>query len=615
MSADYVIVGAGVTGIALAARLSEDPSTNVTVLEAGTAPFHDEQIDAPGYILHQLGNPSKDWAFFSTPQKHLGDRPVFLPRQRHWRLESAKSHAIQPVEFPLQSTIILGLTGTGVDAELAMLNTTSEGLKYDEEYAAKYGCKFDPEYHGTAGPLQTRIPTYFNPATLPWLKTLKGLGIKHNPDPSTGDITGSFISVSTVDDKSIRSSAASAYYEPNQSRPNLKVISGALATKVLTSGSDSVVIATGVEYLKDGVLQTIHATKEVILSAGSYKTPQVLELSGVGDPKVLKKLGIDVIVDLPGVGNNLQVVQALNVDHFMIPLTMKVKKDLDLETFARMDDPAFAKKQTEQFLTKLSSHSKANGTGLLAGTPAAYAFLTLKDFDKDGKLAALADKLVLPDTPMYRLQKEWVKNDRVPFLEITGYDRFMPGLAVPEPGAEYLSGSFMCLHPFNLGSVHISSTDPNAAPLIDHNYLDNEFDTQLLVAGFKLTREIFNSAPLKDLIEEEVSPGPNYQTDGEITEFIKKVLGTVWHPVGTASLLPRQDGGVVDTQFKVHGTQNLRVADASVIPIQLGAHPQATLYAFAEKVLFLILLHSLTAYRSSTFAQLADIIKAGAAQN
>ncbi|KAG6864827.1 hypothetical protein C0991_006919, partial [Blastosporella zonata] len=511
MSSDYVIVGAGVTGIALAVRLSEDPSINVTVLEAGSAPFHDEHIDTPAYALHQLGNPAKDWAFFSAPQKHLGDRPVFLP--------SASDIEYNDIAKKL------GAEGFSWD-DLLPYFKKSEGLKYDEEYAAKYGYKFNPEYHGTTGPLQTRIPTFLNAATLPWLETLKGLGIKPNPDPCAGDITGSWVSLTTIDDKSIRSSAASAYYEPNQGRPNLKVISGALATKVLTSGSEGVV-ATGVEYLQDGILHTIHATKE---------------------------------------------------DHFMIPLTVKVKNGLDLGTFVRMEDPVFAQKQTEQF--------KTSGTGLLAGSPVSYAFLTLKDFDKDGKIAAAADKLVLPDTPTYRLQKEWVKNDRIPFLEMNIFDRLMPGILTPEPGAEYLTGAMINLHPFNVGSVHISSNDPNAPPVIDHNYLDNEFDLQVLIEGFKLTRKLFSSAPLKDLVEEEVSPGPNFQADEQIAGFIKQALGSTWHPVGTASLLPRKDGGVVDTQFKVYGTKNLRVVDASVIPIQLGAHPQATLYAFAEKVSF-----------------------------
>ncbi|KAG6815788.1 hypothetical protein H0H93_008988, partial [Arthromyces matolae] len=150
---------------------------------------------------------------------------------------------------------------------------------------------------------------------------------------------------------------------------------------------------------------------------------------------------------------------------------------------------------------------KTKGTGLLAGTPVAYTMLKLKVFDKDGKIAALADKLVLPDTPTYRLEKEWLKNDLIPFIEMTGYDRFMPGLATPEPGAQYLSTSIITLHPFNVGSVHITSNDPNTAPAIDPNYLDNEFDIQVLIEAFRFTRTMFGTSPLKDLIEEEVFVG------------------------------------------------------------------------------------------------------------
>ncbi|KAG6915589.1 hypothetical protein DXG01_010825 [Tephrocybe rancida] len=524
MSSDYVIVGAGLSGTVLASRLSEDPNVTVTVLEAGSAPFRDNNIDIPGNLFNILGNPAYDWAFFSTPQKHLGDRPVFLPRGKN-------------------------IGGSSLDS-LVPYFKKSETLIYDEETATKYGLKFDLEFHGTSGPLKKRIPAYINAVTVPWIETVKGLGIKHNPDP--------------------------AYYEPIQSRHNLKVISGALVTKVLTSGSNPVNV-TGVEYLKDGVLHVINATKEVILSAGSYKTPQILELSGFGDPEVLKKFDIDVIVDLPG-------------DHVSATYTAKLK--LGVETWTKMEDPAFAQKQVELF--------KTNGTGLLSGLPIVYAFLPLKDFDKDGVLAELAEKISVPDTPAFNLQKEWVRDEQVPFLEISGYDQFIPGtLQTPEPGVDYMSSSMILLHPFNHGSVHVSSIEPTSAPTIDHNYLDNKLDIKILVEGFKLTRKIYDSAPLKDLIEQEVSPGPEIQSDAELEQYIRKVVGSCFHPLGTASLLPRKDGGVVDARLKVYGTRNLRVVDASILPVELGAPLQATLYAIAEKKYRRLIRHS----------QAADLIK------
>ncbi|KAG6843562.1 hypothetical protein H0H93_000629, partial [Arthromyces matolae] len=144
--------------------------------------------------------------------------------------------------------------------------------------AAKYGLVFDEKYYGSSGPLQRRIPSYIEEVVLPWIETVKSLGVKANPDPNSGDNIGVAITTGTLDARSVRSSAASAYYEPNQGRPNLTIISGAEATRVILSGSNPVV-ATSVEYFQNGVLHTVQATKEVIVSAGSYKTPQLLELS------------------------------------------------------------------------------------------------------------------------------------------------------------------------------------------------------------------------------------------------------------------------------------------------------------------------------------------------
>ncbi|KAG6855247.1 hypothetical protein H0H87_006187, partial [Tephrocybe sp. NHM501043] len=227
---------------------------------------------------------------------------------------------------------------------------------------------------------------------------------------------------------------------------------------------------------------------------------------------------------------------------------------------------------------------KTSGTGFLAGLTGGYAFLPLKDLDKDEKFAELARKLSFPDTPVFRLQKEWIKDERVPFIELAALDRFMSGtIAAPEPGADYMSTVMILLHPLNIGSVHIASNDPNAAPLIDHNYLDNEFDLKLLIEAYKFTRKLYSTTPLKDFIDDEVSHTPDVDNDEEIIEYIKKALGSTFHPIGTACMLPRKDGGVVDARLKVYGTKNLRVVDASILPIHIGAHLQATLYAFAEK--------------------------------
>ncbi|KAG6906705.1 hypothetical protein DXG01_012529 [Tephrocybe rancida] len=450
---------------------------------------------------------------------------------------------------------------------------TSETLSYSNEDAVKYGMKFDKNYHGTSGPLKRTIPRYLDEVALPWIEAVKSLGVKFNPDSNAGDNTGVWITTVTLDGKSIRSSAASAYFEPNQTLPNLTVITGAEAARVITSGNEEI-IATGVEYFKDGVLCTIKAKREVILSAGSYKTPQILELSGIGDPEVLTKFGIDVVLKLPG-------------DHVTAVFTVKLKPGL--QTWAKMSDPEFARTQQELYETTVN--------GMLSGLPSAFAFLPLRNFDPEGKITTLADKESLFSTATSLVQKEWVKNDRVPFLELSAFDRFIPGtLQQPAAGADYMTSAIILLHPFSHGSSHIPSNIPTAAPSIDHRYLEGEVDLKVLVEGYKLLRKIYSTAPLKDLIEKEVSPGPEIQTDEEICGYIRKTLGTTYHPIGTAGMLPRDEQGVVDSRLKVHGTKNLRVVDASILPIQLSAPLQGTLYAIAEKVK-----SSLTIYTRTTF--------------
>ncbi|KAH0581539.1 hypothetical protein H2248_011253 [Termitomyces sp. 'cryptogamus'] len=301
-SSDYVIIGAGLSGTVLATRLSEDPAIVVTVLEAGTTSFHDDNTDIPGKFFDNIGAPGKDWSFFSIPQKGLGDRPVFLPRGKN----IGGSSLLNFMEYNRASSVEydsfekLGSDGWNWKSLVPYFRKANE-------QAATYGFQFDKDYYGTSGPLQRCVPRYLDQVALPWIESIKSLGVKANPDPNAGDNTGVWITTATLDRNSVRSSAASAYYEPNQSRPNLKIICGAQATRIILSGKDTLV-ANGVEYLVDGVLHTINATKEVILSAGTYKTPQILELSGIGDPEVLKSFGIEVAVNLPGVGNNLQVV-------------------------------------------------------------------------------------------------------------------------------------------------------------------------------------------------------------------------------------------------------------------------------------------------------------------
>ncbi|KAG6872434.1 hypothetical protein C0995_009768 [Termitomyces sp. Mi166 len=548
---DFVIVGAGLAGISLGVRLSEDPRITVTVLEAGGASFHDVNIDTPAFFLNNLGNTTKDWSFLSTSQSNLGGRSISLPRGKSIGGSSLINfmEAIRAPSKEYDAFESLGSNGWTWDNLLPFFKK-AETLIYEEEQAEEDDMKFTPEFQGTMGPVERTIPRFLDVVAMPFLKTSQlVLGIKANTDPS--------------------------YYEPHMSRPNLNVITGAQATKIVTSRKDSDVIASGVQYMKNGQVKTINATREVILSAGSYQSPQLLELSGIGDPAVLENFGIPVVVDLPGVGNNLRGYITQTLEHVSASYTAKLIPGLD--AWENMSDPIFAQKQEEIY--------KETGGGMLSGiASSAFAFLTFKDFDTDGIIASLVQKAPGLDSKTHLLQKGWVNDTNVPFLELSGFDRFLPGATgVPEPQTNYASASIILLHPFSRGSVHLNSSNPLVQPNIDINLLDSEIDMNIIVKGYKLIRRIFQTAPLKDIINGEVSPGADVQSDEDLAAYARKTAGVTFHPIATSSMLPREDGGVVDANFKVYGTENLRVVDASIIPISISAHLQATIYAIAEK--------------------------------
>ncbi|TFK43894.1 4-nitrobenzyl alcohol dehydrogenase-like protein [Crucibulum laeve] len=273
-----------------------------------------------------------------------------------------------------------------------------------------------------------------------------------------------------------RISSATAYYEPNKNKDNLVVITGAHATRIIFSSIQSgEAVAESVEYSKNGSIYTISAKKEVILAAGAFQTPQVLELSGIGDTALLAKHGVSTVIDLPSVGQNYR----------------------------------------EQFLLPFFSPTRARMT--------------------------------------------------------------------PEPGKNYTSFGCAVVHPYARGSIHIKSSDPLAPPEINLSVFDNPVDLAIMVAAVKYTRKLVATEVFKPVVAQEVVPGPSVQTDEEIEEYVRNAVGTTFHPVGTAAMLPRELGGVVDAQLKVYGTRNVRVVDASIIPVQISAHPLATVYAVAEK--------------------------------
>ncbi|KAJ8695855.1 hypothetical protein PTI98_005772 [Pleurotus ostreatus] len=561
ITVDYLVVGGGLAGLVVATRLAEDLDVLVGVLEAGQDMSRNPDVQTPANYYKGIRNPETDWGFFTAPQDGLNGRRIYLPRGKGLGgstllnlMQLGRASAVEYNAFEQ-------LGSKGWDwAEFLKYFKKSEAFHPDSEDITEFGLNIADEVHGKCGPLPKIMPPRVWPVHSRVMEAFVSVGIPFNADPNDGANAGCWTGTTAIHPgQHTRASSASAYYKPNRDKSNLIVVTGAYATRILFDPKESGdLVAKAVEYHKDGEIHVAHATKEVILCTGSFKTPQLLELSGIGDKKILDPLNIPVIIDLPGVGSNLQVLS-----HYHLR----------------------ALEESAEYMT--------TRTGLLSSAPmSAFAFIPLSLIPHDRKILDGANKLDFSGDPgasagmqrAFQMQKEWLMNRDVSFLELATISSYLPNTrALPLEGRNYISFILGLLHPFSRGHVHIRSSDPFDSPIIDPRFLNNGTDIELFIDAVKLVRKVVNARCIKSAIVRETAPGPAVQFDAEIIEYLKGNVQTIYHPIGTAPMFPREDGGVVDESLKVYGTQNLRVVDASVIPLQISAHIQHTIYAIAEK--------------------------------
>jgi len=522
---DYIIVGAGSAGAALAARLSEDPRNQVLLVEAGRASHPYARFPISFGLL--IDNPAANWRYQSDPEACTGNREIPVPRGKLLGGSSAINGLVwvrgQTLDYDTWAQ--MGARGWSWQ-DVAPLFTRIESYE-----------KGGANGRGTAGPLRVSEVPDQNPLYDALFAAAVAAGFKLNPDYNSEDQEGVVKTQASIS-RGRRMSVAHCYLRPAMRRPNLTVVTEAPTRRVLLEGRRCV----GVVYEHLGRDVEARAGREVILCAGAVATPQLLELSGIGKPEVLKAHGIGVQHALPAVGENFR-------DHINARIVWRVK------------DP------------QVSYNHKARGLG--AVNQALKYMMTGGGF------------FSLPSAPMLAFLRTR------PELATPDVQMHIVPYSIKDPKRRKLqdfpSMTVSCyqLRPESLGSIHIRSADPDAAPAIRFNFLTDAIDQRAMVEGFRMMRRIVEAKPMDELRGEEQSPGRGVQSDDEILGWIRNNSQTAYHPIGTCRM-GHGPNTVVDDRLKVHGLEGLRIADASIFPTMPSGNTNAPAIMVGEKAADLI---------------------------
>ncbi|KAF8993252.1 GMC oxidoreductase-domain-containing protein [Cyathus striatus] len=461
---DYIVVGGGTAGVAVASRLAESGGLNIGVIEAGDFHLNDAIVDTPGFAGQGIGNQSLDWGFLSVPQPSLESRNILLSRGKLLGGSSglnllAFGRGSKP-EYDAWKTFISD-SGWDWNSLLPFFEKSESVAKVPENPFANFTLdpksfliRSSPRSNGLNGPVAVSFDSIYAEPVPTVVQTLNSLGIKTNMDPRDGNATGLVNSLLAIDRSSgLRSYSPIGYICNQQQKSNLHILTGAQATKVLLQKTKSGIQATGVSFNFKSQSYNVTSSREVILSAGSIQTPQLLELSGIGNASVLANAGIQTLINLPGVGENFQ------------EQPFQIFVDDQLQTFFGI---------TQLFF-------KATGTGLLAQQDATMAFFPLESLSSPERVATLielfdnANNTGAPNSLQSLqsvAQRTWLKSSDVASAELIFFSR---GLVDPQPGESYITMLAGIMHPASRGSTHINSSDPLAPPVINPQLLSKDF--------------------------------------------------------------------------------------------------------------------------------------------
>lgn len=510
MIADYIVVGAGSAGCVLASRLSADGRNRVTLVEAGGSDLH-PWVRMPIGYGKAFHHPDLNWRYQTEVEPALASRNIYWPRGR----VLGGSSSINAMVFirgqreDYDGWERLGNPGWGYRDVLPFFKRMEDNIAGADAW------------RGRGGPLTVSdVGGLVHPLCASYLAAGEAAGLPRNDDFNGASQEG--VGIYQINTRNgLRASASTAYLRPAMRRENLSVVTRAIATRVLLEGRRAI----GLEYRRGGKLFTIHATKEVILSAGAVNSPQLLQLSGIGDPHLLKSHGIDVVHAAPNVGRNLQ-------DHIGFDYLYRSR----VPTLNNLLRPWWG-----QLALGIRYILARSGPLSLSVNQAGGFFRTSPDLKR-------------PNMQLY--------------FSPLSYLKAVPGkrqLLRPDPYPGFIIGVSNC-HPTSRGHISIRSADPFEAPLIRANYLSTEDDMAEMVEAAHFLRRLASQKPIADVIAEELQPGAHIDSRAEIEDDIRQRSGSVFHASGTCAMGPDAATSVVDPHLRVHGVDALRVVDASIFP-------------------------------------------------
>ena len=527
---DYIVIGAGSAGAVLANRLSESGDFKVLCLEAGTEGSDYFWSRVPIGMAKLIDRPAVNWCFSSEPDEGSGGRRIPVPRGKMLGGSSSINGMVfvrgQPQDYDHWAQ--LGNRGWSYSDVLPI-------FKDMESYDGG-----SDESRGRDGLLRvTDTPPEISPLHSRMIEAAQKIGIPYTADYNGASQEGIGITQVTIN-KGRRQSTAYCHLDPARSRPNLTIISGAMAEKLIIKNKKCL----GIIYNINGTRHEAYASRETVLSSGSINSPKILELSGIGDPEILNKFNIELQHELLGVGRNLR-------DHYSPRMRFGIT-----EKEATFNDQGRGWKLGLQAVKYLFS---GQGFFAMCAAPIRMYFKTREGLESPDAAIAMT-----------------------PFL----YESVNGHLKISKQRGVTLN--INVLRSESIGSIHIKSADPAEAPAINFNFMSAAYDRDGTVAAMRKARELFATSPLADAVGDELAPGTNCQSDEDMVEWIKNNAETTYHPVGTCKM-GSDPLAVVDNELRVHGISGLRVADASIMPTLTSGNTNAPSIMIGEKCALMIL--------------------------